>query len=104
MYELNEHKICQLYTEKRIEPKLTHFFHNNLLFWCIHVTLDKEREILYGLWRLNCMLFSQSYQKFMPLKHQHVVLVRLASVLPKRKNKLMTHCYFWVRQIVTSGH
>ena len=59
---------------------------------------QEKIEILHGLLTLNCMLFFLSYPNFMLLKHQHVVWVRSASVVPKRNIELMTHCYFWVRE------
>ena len=56
-------------------------------------------EMLYDLLTLNSMLFSPSYPNFISLKHQHVVCVRLASVLAKRYNDLITHCYLYVREM-----
>ena len=94
--------MCQLYTKKMIELKLTQFVfvYINLWFSRNHVTsLGKKMEIVYGLWRSNCMLLSRSHQNFMPLKHQHVDSVRSASVVPKRYNRLTIHCYTWVRQM-----
>ena len=61
--------------------------------------LPKKIDILCALWRSNCMLFSRSYPKLMPLKHQHPVWVRSASALPRCNNGIKAHCYVWVPQM-----
>ena len=45
------------------------------------------------------MLFSRSYLKVMPWKHQHEVWEQSASVVPNRNKGLLKHCYIYVLSV-----
>ena len=94
----------QLYTEKKFELKLAQFVS------CIasyRSSVSMFQRSAKKNWNIICLLdiklyvfFSPSYPSFMPLKHQHVVWIRLASVISKRNNELMIHCYVWVPEML----